>query len=139
MANAAVISQVQGGYRAEQPMLCSDEVYAIMLKCWSAKPADRPNFVQLATMLEGVDTARAGDSEPAAPSARAALQRKAVAVNDTYMTDEPAVEAAAADGDQYLTVDNTYFGAGDVGTKGGAEDEYWSVAAGLGGGDDVEC
>ena len=67
-------------------------------------------------------------------------------VNDTYTTDEPAVEAAAAadDDDQYLTVDNTSFGAGDAGTKGEAEDEYLSVAAGLGGGDndsddDFEC
>ena len=117
-----------------------------MLKCWSAKPADRPTFVQLATMLEGVDTARAGDNRSAATSARAAVQRQAVAVNDTYTTDEPAVEAAASadDDDQYLTVDNTSFGAGDAGTKGEAEDEYLSVAAGLGGGgddddDDFEC
>lgn len=54
MVNAAVISQVQGGYRAPQPKLCTDAVYAIMLQCWSAKPADRPTFAHLTSMFNGV-------------------------------------------------------------------------------------
>ena len=59
-------------------------------------------------------------------------QRHAVAVNDAYMTDEPAERAAAGsvaetsfEGDQYLTL--------DIPTAAGeaADDEYLSVAAGL--------
>merc|ERR1719272_2201715 len=55
MANAAVISKVQDGYRDEQPTLCSDEVYTIMLECWSAKASERPTFAELVTKFEHVD------------------------------------------------------------------------------------
>merc|ERR1711935_1327124 len=48
MTNAAVISQVQGGYRAEQPKLCTDGLYRILLECWAENPADRPSFLELA-------------------------------------------------------------------------------------------
>lgn len=123
MPNAAVISQVQGGYRAEQPKLCTDAIYAMMLKCWSANPADRPTFVQLVIMLEGVDIAASepgtektgGDkkSKKSKKKTKNDQQRQAVAVNDTYMTDEPAAAASGDDAD----VDN----------------EYLSVAAGIAG------
>ena len=61
MVNAAVISQVQVG-TAEQPKLCIDAVYAIMLQCWSAKPADRPTFVQLTSKLGDVAAGDAGSA-----------------------------------------------------------------------------
>ena len=132
MANAAVISQVQGGYRAPQPTLCTDAVYAIMLRCWSAKPADRPTFVQLTSVLEDVaGDGNAGNATVEAVTVAAPAHRYAVAVNDTYMTDEPAEQAAASSSvtetslDQYLTLD-TAATAGEV-----ADDEYLSVAAGL--------
>ena len=126
MANAAVISKVQGGYRAEQPTLCTDEVYAIMLECWAAKAADRPTFAMLVAKLEGVTSSGASTS-PGVPVTQAAPQRQAVAVNDTYMTDEAAAAAADDDVDQYLTVDNT---GNDI-QSDAADDEYLSVATGL--------
>ena len=55
MTNAAVISQVQGGYRAAKPELCINEVYALMLSCWHAKPSQRPAFAQLVKALEQLD------------------------------------------------------------------------------------
>lgn len=153
MANAAVISKVQGGYRAEQPTLCTDAVYAIMLKCWMAKPADRPTFVQLASMLGDIAATGSGTAvaaaepaqrhaiavndtymtdEPPAGSVAEAAPRHAIAVNDTYMTDEPAagsVAETAFDGDQYLTLDTAAGAGGDAGEA--ADDEYLTVAAGL--------
>lgn len=123
MANAAVISKVQGGYRAEQPELCTDEVYAIMLECWAAKATSRPTFAKLVATLKCIERSFAlATSPPGAPATLdAASPRQAVAVNDTYMTDEPAAPA-----DQYLTVN--YNGAAESNV---ADDEYLSVATGV--------
>jgi len=123
MANAAVISKVQGGYRAKQPKLCSDAVYTVMLQCWCAKPADRPTFVQLETLLQtavedaGVATTSNATSGGAGKTAKKkkkkktsttkADQRQAVAVNDTYMSDAPA-EATRAGSRQSVAVNDTY-------------------------------
>jgi serine/threonine protein kinase len=52
--NAAVISQVQSGYRAQQPKECTDEMYKLMLQCWSAKETDRPTFAQLVLTLTDI-------------------------------------------------------------------------------------
>ena len=99
-----------------------------MLQCWSAKPADRPTFVQLALMLAGV----AGDGSAESVAVVEPSHRDAIAVNDTYMTDEPAEQAAAGsvaetpvDLDQHLALDTV----ADAGED--ADDEYLSVAAGL--------
>lgn len=125
MANAAVISKVQGGYRAKQPKLCTDAVYTVMLQCWCAKPADRPTFVQLETLLQtavedaGVATTSNATSGGAGKTAKKqkkkkkktsttkADQRQAVAVNDTYMSDAPA-EATRAGSRQSVAVNDTY-------------------------------
>jgi fyn-related kinase len=115
MANAAVISQVQGGYRAPQPKLCADAVYTIMLQCWSAKAVDRPTFATLVAKLEGIDSSDAVTSPGASATLTAAPPRQAVAVNDTYMTDEPAAAGAG----------------NDDSAEDAADDEYLSVAAGV--------
>merc|ERR1711935_134300 len=86
MANAAVISKVQGGYRADQPALCPDEVYAIMLECWAAKAANRLTFAQLVAKLKDVES----PASPTGTSTAPRDSRQAVAVNDRYMTDETA-------------------------------------------------
>merc|ERR1711935_1317797 len=126
MTNAAVISQVQGGYRAEQPTLCPDEVYAIMLECWATKAANRPTFAQLVAKLEGVESLASTSSGAVPAKARlAASSRQAVAVNDTYMADGPAPAEEMAG--QCLTVDNAGSADGDA----EADNEYLSVAAGL--------
>lgn len=122
MANAAVITKVQGGYRAEQPKLCTDQMYAIMLECWAAKATNRPTFAKLVAELEGIKSSVASISPRVSATLAASSPRQAVAVNDTYMTDEPAAPAA----DQYLTVDNT-----ESLDSNAADDEYLSVATGV--------
>jgi hypothetical protein len=54
MDNAAVISQVQGGYRAPQPAKCTDDMYELMLKCWHAKQVQRPGFVALVKSIQQI-------------------------------------------------------------------------------------
>jgi hypothetical protein len=62
MDNAAVISKVQGGYRAPQPKLCPAPMYAIMLACWHAKAAERPTFETLVGMIQGMQADGGGGS-----------------------------------------------------------------------------
>nr|CAH7744731.1 unnamed protein product [Callosobruchus chinensis] len=38
---------LKSGFRMERPMNCSEELYAIMCKCWKASPLDRPTFSEL--------------------------------------------------------------------------------------------
>ncbi|KAK3089210.1 hypothetical protein FSP39_001772 [Pinctada imbricata] len=40
------------GYRMDRPEGCSDELYAVMQKCWKTDPADRPNFANLADIFD---------------------------------------------------------------------------------------
>jgi hypothetical protein len=54
MDNAAVISKVQGGYRAPRPKLCPAPMYSLMLDCWHAKAGDRPTFEQLVRNIEAI-------------------------------------------------------------------------------------
>jgi hypothetical protein len=56
MSNAAVISQVQGGYRAPQPKLCPVSMYALMLECWHVKAAGRPTFERLVQQIAAMET-----------------------------------------------------------------------------------
>ncbi|XP_048580114.1 uncharacterized protein LOC116615717 isoform X2 [Nematostella vectensis] len=39
------------GKRMEKPSNCTDEIYQIMLACWSREPADRPSFKELRDIL----------------------------------------------------------------------------------------
>ena len=43
--------QVLEGYRLPQPPTCLDDFYAVMMKCWSLQPAERPSFPLLLTSL----------------------------------------------------------------------------------------
>merc|ERR1711935_247857 len=53
-----------GGYRDTQPKLCTDQVYTIMLECWSAKAADRPTFAELIAKLEDVESPPMQPTDP---------------------------------------------------------------------------
>lgn len=53
MANHEIAGHIRAGRRLEQPQLCPNSVYALMLQCWSATPADRPVFSNLAVHLHG--------------------------------------------------------------------------------------
>ncbi|XP_055955150.1 proto-oncogene tyrosine-protein kinase receptor Ret [Patella vulgata] len=48
------------GYRMDRPDDCPDELYAIMQKCWKAKPEDRPSFAALSYILDRMLQFRVG-------------------------------------------------------------------------------
>ncbi|XP_028266657.1 protein-tyrosine kinase 6-like [Parambassis ranga] len=54
-SNQEVYQQVTKGYRMPVPSKCPDFLYQIMLKCWSAEPADRPDFKSLKVQLESYE------------------------------------------------------------------------------------
>ncbi|KAH9491816.1 Tyrosine-protein kinase htk16 [Bulinus truncatus] len=47
MTGVEVIKFIEDGNRLNRPEKCPPVVYEVMLKCWSAKPADRPTFTWL--------------------------------------------------------------------------------------------
>jgi len=51
VANAEIANCIRTGHRLEQPKLCPDAVYTLMLECWAAEPKSRPPFVQVADQL----------------------------------------------------------------------------------------
>ena len=46
-----VVHHVLAGKRLEKPYLCHQELFRLMLKCWSRSSQDRPTFEQLAFQL----------------------------------------------------------------------------------------
>jgi serine/threonine protein kinase len=51
MTNNAVWVQVIAGYRLPCPDLCPTDVYAIMQRCWSSIPEERPSFDEILETL----------------------------------------------------------------------------------------
>ncbi|XP_061479641.1 tyrosine-protein kinase FRK [Rhineura floridana] len=47
-----VLQKLDQGYRIPQPLKCPQELYNIMLQCWSAEPKERPTFETLHWRLE---------------------------------------------------------------------------------------
>ncbi|KAG5880123.1 hypothetical protein JTB14_027060 [Gonioctena quinquepunctata] len=47
-----VLHSLKMGKRLERPGICTDELYSLMLKCWSEKPEDRPSFQELVESLD---------------------------------------------------------------------------------------
>ncbi|CAG7733627.1 unnamed protein product, partial [Allacma fusca] len=52
IGNNELFHLLKTGYRMERPENCSEELYALMRKCWRTAPADRPNFTELRRHLE---------------------------------------------------------------------------------------
>ncbi|GMR33798.1 hypothetical protein PMAYCL1PPCAC_03993, partial [Pristionchus mayeri] len=44
---AELLSRLKRGERMDRPDNCSDNLYDVMLKCWSDKPSERPAFTEL--------------------------------------------------------------------------------------------
>ncbi|KAI6237438.1 Protein kinase domain-containing protein [Aphelenchoides besseyi] len=44
-------ARLEEGLRPEKPMLCSDEMYDVMERCWQEEPEKRPNFQEILTKL----------------------------------------------------------------------------------------
>jgi len=51
-SNQETYQQVTNGYRMPAPPTCPSSLYKIMLECWSAEPADRPDFKSLKLKLD---------------------------------------------------------------------------------------
>ncbi|ESO02913.1 hypothetical protein HELRODRAFT_81195, partial [Helobdella robusta] len=54
-----LFSLLKGGYRMEKPPYASDELYQIMLECWTNEPALRPNF---SSLLQSIQTLMCGSN-----------------------------------------------------------------------------
>lgn len=54
MTNVQTMEKVAAGYRMEKPAFCSDEIYQLMMDCWKANPADRPQFSVILSRLEQI-------------------------------------------------------------------------------------
>ncbi|KAK9889571.1 hypothetical protein WA026_006943 [Henosepilachna vigintioctopunctata] len=48
-----LITNLRKGIRLMRPEICTDELYNLMLKCWSVNPDDRPSFQQIVEELSG--------------------------------------------------------------------------------------
>ena len=51
MTNKEAATQVLQGYRMESPKECPEEIYKLILHCWSEVPANRPTFEHILTSL----------------------------------------------------------------------------------------
>ncbi|GMR39698.1 hypothetical protein PMAYCL1PPCAC_09893, partial [Pristionchus mayeri] len=59
-----LFDRLKGGERMVKPDNCSDQLYDIMLKCWSDNPSDRPSFTVLRKDLaELLEDAQRGDHD----------------------------------------------------------------------------
>lgn len=52
LSTSNLIAKLKSGYRMEQPTSCADELYDLMLSCWSAMPIERPTFSCLQKRLQ---------------------------------------------------------------------------------------
>ncbi|XP_050497912.1 platelet-derived growth factor receptor alpha [Diabrotica virgifera virgifera] len=50
--NNFVLYDLKLGKRLERPKVCTDDLYKLMMKCWSEKPDDRPNFSDIVEHLD---------------------------------------------------------------------------------------
>ncbi|XP_055542960.1 tyrosine-protein kinase receptor torso [Wyeomyia smithii] len=66
-----LILELQSGYRMERPSGCSQQLYDLMLACWSALPSDRPSFSAIQRHLNKL-------SEQSQDSAKSLIQLETV-------------------------------------------------------------
>ncbi|XP_057296646.1 uncharacterized protein LOC130625556 isoform X2 [Hydractinia symbiolongicarpus] len=52
--NEDVLKYIKTGRRMEKPKNCPDDVYEIMLQCWSVAVDLRPTFINLRNMMDGI-------------------------------------------------------------------------------------
>ncbi|VEL31709.1 unnamed protein product [Protopolystoma xenopodis] len=60
MNNRQVVQEIERDYRMPNPGTvsrpCPDDLYNIMLKCWDARPSQRPTFRSLHEIFENWST-----------------------------------------------------------------------------------
>ena len=54
LTNDEAVAKVMKGYRLPAPDTCPEEVYKLMLQCWSVNPDERPNFKSIHETLLNV-------------------------------------------------------------------------------------
>lgn len=57
MTNPEVIQNLEKGYRMPRPDNCPEDLYVIMMECWTEDPEKRPTFEYLRSVLEDFTTA----------------------------------------------------------------------------------
>lgn len=102
--NAEVITRVQGGYRAPKPSGCGNEIYDVMLQCWSATPSDRPTFAQAVSMLQDFHVAASDIFDDGGETH--SNEGLAAANDDTYLAPGKSVAFAKGAGIRDDDVDN---------------------------------
>lgn len=48
-----LLYSLKKGIRLMRPEICTDELYSLMLKCWSMNPEERPSFQKIVSFLSG--------------------------------------------------------------------------------------
>ncbi|OXA50319.1 Proto-oncogene tyrosine-protein kinase receptor Ret [Folsomia candida] len=52
LGNTELFHLLKSGYRMERPDNCSEELYALMKKCWRTSPSARPNYTELRNYVQ---------------------------------------------------------------------------------------
>ncbi|XP_070550432.1 fibroblast growth factor receptor 2-like [Ptychodera flava] len=55
MSAKEVIEYLKQGSRLSRPKHCKEDLYLLMMKCWSQKPSRRPKFKDLVHELEEIE------------------------------------------------------------------------------------
>jgi hypothetical protein len=67
-SNEAIAERVCGGERLTRPGECPDALWALMLRMWAERPADRPTFVEVAEALVVLRTNLLAQNSSSIPS-----------------------------------------------------------------------
>ncbi|XP_068624353.1 tyrosine-protein kinase Fer isoform X2 [Battus philenor] len=54
MSNSRAREKIDAGYRMPAPEGCSEDVYALMLRCWEYEAEKRPHFHQVYTIIDSI-------------------------------------------------------------------------------------
>ncbi|CAI7996008.1 Fibroblast growth factor receptor 2 [Geodia barretti] len=54
MSNRDIIDLLSRGYRMDKPELCTNQVYSVMLQCWSSLGVERPDFRELYLVFDNM-------------------------------------------------------------------------------------
>ncbi len=107
MNNSQTMEQVIKGYKMAKPSLCPEDIYAIMLRCWSQQPNDRPSFDELYDQLNVYYDATK-DSLPL-PSSSTSTS------TSTSNTKEKEVGSRSSVNTNYNNLNNNYNNQGEEG------------------------
>jgi proto-oncogene tyrosine-protein kinase Ret len=53
LENTTIVPKILGGYRLQQPYMCPDHAYTVMMQCCEDNPDKRPTFATLRSIFDG--------------------------------------------------------------------------------------